>query len=313
MNKQHNYPYFFKVSSVIHNFISRYKLLSKYYLALIGFIMRSTGNFPLKDNIINNVSSFKWPKNKFGPVDVTLSDNFKVKLIPHTGEFEFLGLFKRELQYEKGVFQLINKNIHKYDAIIEIGANIGIFSIYMAKKLMCMNKNVPVYSFEPSREAYSRLLENINNNNLTNIFPFNLAIYNKEGFLTFYEPVNHLTNGSVHEEFANIFSSEVKNTTVASFSANELEQLIKNKKNILFKIDVEGAEAAILKNIEIIIIDKAPDIILEVLNKYEDDLNSIQFIREKYDYFLITDEGIKKQEKFKSDPLFRDYLLTPKS
>jgi len=56
--------------------------------------------------------------------------------------------------------------------VIDVGANIGVFSIYAVSE----SKNSKVYSYEPMKTSYDLLLKNIELNNLENsIRPFNLG------------------------------------------------------------------------------------------------------------------------------------------
>ena len=63
------------------------------------------------------------------------------------------------------------------DCVIDIGANIGIFSLYAAKRAY----KGKVYSYEPFNPHYNRFVKNISLNNLSNVKAFNLAISKKEG------------------------------------------------------------------------------------------------------------------------------------
>ncbi|MEO7768245.1 MAG: FkbM family methyltransferase, partial [Ferruginibacter sp.] len=61
--------------------------------------------------------------------------------------------------------------------VIDIGANIGVFSLYAAR---CGAKKV--YAFEPNKKSYEILLNNIKVNNLEKIIiPFNLAVGSSDG------------------------------------------------------------------------------------------------------------------------------------
>ncbi len=62
------------------------------------------------------------------------------------------------------------------DIIIDIGANIGAFSIYASRRA----KHGKVYSYEPFKNHYKRFLDNIKLNNLKNIFAFNLVFGKKK-------------------------------------------------------------------------------------------------------------------------------------
>ena len=58
------------------------------------------------------------------------------------------------------------------EAFYDVGANIGIYSLYAAYK----HKHINTFSFEPESRNYVSLLRNILSNNTNNIHPFNLAL-----------------------------------------------------------------------------------------------------------------------------------------
>ena len=66
--------------------------------------------------------------------------------------------------------EIFNNNDYKiyklknHSTIIDIGANIGVFSIYAANK----NKTSKIFAFEPSQKTYNQLVENINLNGFEN-------------------------------------------------------------------------------------------------------------------------------------------------
>lgn len=62
------------------------------------------------------------------------------------------------------------------DVFFDIGANIGVYSLYAAKN------GASVFSFEPESQNFSGLVVNSFYNKLTNIKPFCLALSNEQGF-----------------------------------------------------------------------------------------------------------------------------------
>ena len=75
---------------------------------------------------------------------------------------------------EKEIYDFISKNLNSSDILFDIGANVGVFSIYSSSI-----KNIKCVAFEPE---YSNLylLKNIILNNLQNkIFVYPIALSNK--------------------------------------------------------------------------------------------------------------------------------------
>jgi len=130
-----------------------------------------------------------------------------------------------------------NFNIRDDDVIIDIGAHIGLFSIYASQ--FCHTGKI--LAFEPIKENYDVLLENIRLNRLSNISAFNFAVSDKNSSLKIY--LNQLDNAAhtiygIGENFV-----EIDSTT--------LKEIIDSKcdKVDLIKIDCEGAEYDILNSL----------------------------------------------------------------
>jgi len=125
--------------------------------------------------------------------------------------------------------------------VIDVGANIGAYTILAAEKV---GKNGKVIAIEPEPQNYKQLLENIELNNFQNVIPKNIALTDHEGFtklsLSPY-PGKH----TILFEKDKVGSIEVPIKTLD----NLLEELNLNKVDII-KIDAEGAEMPILKGAE---------------------------------------------------------------
>lgn len=142
-------------------------------------------------------------------------------------------------------------NIQKNDIIIDIGGHIGLFALYASQ--YC--KNGKIYSFEPVIENYNLFLENIKNNNLTNVKAFNTAVSKNEG------EVNLFLNDD--QAAHSIFT---KSNTVKKVNSTTLQKIFEKNKiencNLL-KIDCEGAEYEILENLPIEYYKKIQKIVIE--------------------------------------------------
>lgn len=134
----------------------------------------------------------------------------------------------------------------KNKIFIDIGANIGIATIIMAK----LNPESIIYSFEPSNNAYNMLLKNIEINNLTNVRPFNLAVSNKLTktlTLSIFD-----TMSGANSTYSNVktFSDFYRvSPTIEIINCISLDEIIdkeKIKDIYLLKIDCEGAEFDII-------------------------------------------------------------------
>ena len=225
-----------------------------------------------------------------------------IRLVPHLGEFDYDVAINRNFQYEPEVYRFLSGVIEDFDYVIEIGANVGAFTLFFAKHTS------RVFAFEPSREAYRRLLGNIQLNGLTNVHTFNCTVAGESGLLTFFEPEGHLTNGSLDPNFAGIFSPSLKSYPVFALAAKDLGSLLEDASRVLIKVDAEGAEAMILKGLSEVIKRFRPTLIIEVVGTFDAEIRRV--IPSGYQLHNITDDGLKSVQTLTSNP-FRDWVLIP--
>ena len=123
------------------------------------------------------------------------------------------------------------------DVILDVGANIGIFAIHYGKEF----PTVPIHCFEPNPRVYKRLVRNLEANGLTNAVAVNAAAGERAGIRPFFVGRSTVT-GSLIEggELAPAFYIEVidLDTFCKAHSITSIG---------LLKIDVEGAEVAVLE------------------------------------------------------------------
>lgn len=141
--------------------------------------------------------------------------------------------------YEPNSLHLILKKLTKDAVFLDIGANIGCFSITTAKLLEA--QNILVLAIEASPTIFRYLQDNVKANLLTNVKAFNLAATEKDqSNINFYEaPLDKFGMGSLGAQFNNS-AIQVKTKTIDSII--NLEEI--NKVDLL-KVDVEGYESSV--------------------------------------------------------------------
>ena len=290
----------------LHSVVAQSAFLSRAYLQLWGFLLRRFGGMIPARRVVSTLSWHAWPPLTFSARSVSVTDTVSFNVLPHTGEHDMRALFTRDLAYEREVFAALDRRIRDYDAVIEIGANVGFFSLYFC--VARRSAAVPVYCFEPSALAFTRLTANLAANNAQNVFAIPAAVANAAGLARFYEPVGHLTNGSTVESFAAIFSDQVRMTLVPSLTGDAVHSLIADEARVLIKIDVEGAEMDVLNSLRALIDAKLPDVVLEVLPMFVDALNEFVWPA-GYQKYAIARNGLMAHDRFSADGNERDYLV----
>lgn len=120
--------------------------------------------------------------------------------------------------------------------VVDIGANVGIISFYFAKKY----PSCKVYAYEPHPINYENLVKGIAENEINNVFPFNLAVLEESG----YEVEIYLDEEN--SGASSIYYPSEKCATVESISLSDIVKQNGIEKIDYLKIDCEGAEFEIL-------------------------------------------------------------------
>ena len=308
-----SYPALRAIFSTAHAAMARSPAVSRRYLQAVGAVLRTVPAFPLKAHFVNNLATTAWPAGlQFGSRRIDVCEGATIRLIPHSGEFDFAALIKRRLDYEPWVFQTLRDRFARFDCIVEIGANVGVYSVFFAQQASAAGRSIPIYVFEPSRQAYARLIENLQVNGATLVTPFNVAVAEQAGFSEFFEPSGRLTNGSLDRDFAQHFAADVRTTMVPTVGCAHIRSLVGSATSLLLKLDVEGAEPLVLRSLRRLIEEVRPEIVVEVLAPQDEALNALDFLRDAYTLYLMRPEGLVPRPAFKADQFHRDYLLVPK-
>ena len=145
------------------------------------------------------------------------------------------------------------KDVKKYRTVIDVGANIGLFSVFCG----LLNPECTIFCFEIDKENFEKLKQNIKNCKVKNVFPFNLAVAGKSQLINYYPGRDcsefSITKISFNDE--DLKRSNGKPTVeeelnpvgkVKSLTLNEIIEENNIKSVDFLKLDCEGAEFEIL-------------------------------------------------------------------
>jgi FkbM family methyltransferase len=139
--------------------------------------------------------------------------------------------------WERGLTSYLEKT--KSGIFVDIGANVGKYTIQMARQ---MGNKGKVIAIEADSENYEALVENIRLNKLENVYTFNVAGWYKEEDIKFFMcPINHKGDSSI--------KSEVSGRAVI-VHGNTLDNILSGLGIKEVEIDVEGAEREVLLGME---------------------------------------------------------------
>lgn len=145
--------------------------------------------------------------------------------------------FRLEGPYESGAVLL-----QKGDVVLDVGANIGIFSLLAADKIGIKGK---VFAFEPIAQSRALLKKNIVANNVENIEIVSKALGEKVGSLMLSINEKELGGSSA------VLNQEVSSRErVEQVKLDDFVQECQLKKVNFIKTDIEGMERNFLKGAE---------------------------------------------------------------
>ena len=148
---------------------------------------------------------------------------------------------------EPEILDWVDKNLRDGDVFFDVGANVGIYSIYAALR----NEKATVYAFEPEYSNLHQLKQNILENNLINkVCCYALALDDNSGIS--YLHIQDITPGAALATISNedleqtatghsvVWKEGVATMTIDTFCNTT------GIKPTMVKIDVDGNETAIL-------------------------------------------------------------------
>ncbi len=141
--------------------------------------------------------------------------------------------------YEEGTTGLIKSLVKPGMIVMDVGANIGYYSLIMAG---LVGEGGKVFAFEPAPDTFSFLTENIGINSAYNVIPLRMAASDFSGTARLYlakDPCGHRLLEAAGQDALPV---EVTTVDEVLGSAGRLLDLI--------KIDVEGAEMSVIRGMK---------------------------------------------------------------
>lgn len=155
-------------------------------------------------------------------------------------------------QHDKCVHNYL-ENFSGGDAI-DLGAHIGSMSIHLGSKLGSSGR---VVSVEPLEENFKKLNRNIQINDLRNVTAIMAACSDRNGTIDIY--LDKKGQGGT----SSIAQVKGDKRNVKTITVDEIVMKTKLKKLKLIKIDVEGAEVAVLLGAKKTLKEYSPDLLFE--------------------------------------------------
>lgn len=142
-------------------------------------------------------------------------------------------------QYEWYIFDFLNRNQIDCEGktIIDIGGNNGNFAVDFAH---LVGDDGVVHSFEPQRIIYYQLCTNIFLNGLNNVYCYNEAVGNEDGY-TMIETPDYFNKENVNFGASEIVSEGGEKVKSSRIDSREFKDVV------FIKIDVQGYESFVIE------------------------------------------------------------------
>ena len=211
-------------------------------------------------------------------------------------------LFKRLLinkEYEPLLVNLVLKHLNINLDAIDVGANIGFYTVLFAKKL----NSGRVLSIEPTKNALNRLYKNIKLNNVMD----RVIVF--EGAVSDCVSSCQIKTMNGKEEYSTLGKwchpcIEKENFITYKIEVSTIDNLVKefSLEPGFIKIDVEGVEHLVLKGAKSTLMEKRPVILSELSNPLlkqnsSSSLDVINFLK-SLDYVVLNAEDSEIKPEF---------------
>lgn len=185
-------------------------------------------------------------------LDSILFDNIQVTGI--VGDYVFESIKKKQNYYEVDLLVKWTEYFKTAKCIFDIGANLGNHTMYWGRYTAAEK----IYSFEPYKENFELLKNNVKNNSLENVIVVNKGVGEIKGYTTIkdFDEKNYGAT-TLNQEVSN--EGEIEIVDIDSFCSENVITEID-----FVKIDTEGFEEKVLEGMKTIISRCHPDVWVEV-------------------------------------------------
>ena len=222
------------------------------------------------------------------------------KVLKDFGDYSLILDLRKQTQFRMHYFPYERENylffksvIKSKDLIVEIGSHVGFFTIFFASIV----KNGKVLAFEPERNNFNSLTQNVNLNSFNNVELHNCAI--GQEISKKYFVVNNDNDGG-HKVFKSHSSLHYMVNYTILKKKIDVYPLSKFSKNIdrkikILKIDTEGNEEGVIKGCKPILSSKTLKpkyIIIETVN-----IERLEFMYNylnKFNYKILEPKTMNK-------------------
>lgn len=206
-------------------------------------------------------------------------------------------------EFEKRDVELCRSYITPDSVVLDIGANIGLHSIFFAS----LTPRGRVLAFEPSMATFELLTRNTRGKH--NVSPLNIALSDTGGVKEFFEADDNAYSSLVDTKRTRIEAV----ARVVCMRADDIVRDLQLSRVDFVKIDVEGLEYNVLRGMEDVIAKHRPVLFCEIYkgvasNQQPD--KTVRFLLDRgYRAYVLRDGGMVEYKEH--DDNYYNYLFLP--
>jgi len=176
----------------------------------------------------------------FKPSGIVMVDVHGAKMYVDSQDIEVATSLIRWGLYAKAETALFKELIKKGMVVVDIGANIGYFTLLAAR---LVGEKGRVFAFEPEPYNYSLLCKNVGANGCNNVTVVQKAVFNESGKMRLFLEKRNLGGHSLSK------AGILNGTGFTTIDVISLDEFFRNKgfKIDVIKMDAEGSEMGILQ------------------------------------------------------------------
>lgn len=166
--------------------------------------------------------------------------------------------------YSRHVLRVLRLLLKPGGTMVDVGANMGEVTLVAAKRV---GPTGSVHAFEPVDAVHARLARNVDLNGLGQVSLHRIGLSDAPGTADIFTATTKFEDGTVHEGLSTIFPGGERTSRVQQIRLRTLDELVEEgtiPRIDVLKIDVEGAEFAVLRGAEKTLRTLRPWVILEV-------------------------------------------------
>lgn len=225
---------FYKMRDEVDNWLLTYLLFSSFLLLMYDLILKKIFK---RASYLNFPTRYKNGYTCYRPI-TDFTNMHDERLYRHLAYNDYMQDFQKNFQY--------SIDIKEDDNIIDIGAHIGTFSVYLAT----LYPKSKVYIYEADEVNFNLINKSIKINKLNNIKTFHNAAYCESYKKIIFSKGLSSTTGSIGEVGFFKQSSKALTYEVQTISLADIFLNNNIKKCKIFKIDCEGCEYGLFKDDE---------------------------------------------------------------